>query len=61
VGSVAAHAVWLSLCLRARGSTNMKKLLSLSLTGIMLFVSAETVCASWNGPPMGMHLMPVPP
>jgi chromosome segregation ATPase len=39
----------------------MKKLLSLSLTGIMLWVSAEAIDASWNGPPMGMRLMPVPP
>jgi chromosome segregation ATPase len=39
----------------------MKKLLSLSLTGIMLFLPAEIIGAYWNGPHMGMHLMPVPP
>jgi hypothetical protein len=39
----------------------MKKLLSLSLTGIMLLLPAEIIGAYWNGPHMGMHLMPVPP
>jgi hypothetical protein len=39
----------------------MKTLLSLSLIGILLLVPAELIGAYWNGPPMGMYLMPVPP
>ena len=39
----------------------MKKLLSLTLTGIVLLMSAEIIGAFWNGPPMGMRLMPAPP